>query len=182
MDQGLIPRRYAKALFKAAATPEARLRLYSLTGTMAGSFIAEPSLQSTMGNPFVSVADKKALLTAAAGADARTDRLFDDFLKLLTENNRLADARDIAIAYRDLYRRENNISRVTVTSAERLSDSVEARLRNLIESHLDGGKMEFSKRVDPSLIGGFTIDIDNERLDASVANELRQLRQKLICH
>lgn len=182
MDQGLIPRRYAKALYKAAATDKARRRLYELTGELTRSFMAEPSLQKAMANPFVSVADKTALLTAASGADAAADKLYEDFLKLLTLNNRLADTRDIAIAYRDLYRRENNIARVTVTSAEPLDAKVEARLRSLVEAHLDGGSMEFDKHVDPALIGGFTVDIDNERLDASVANELRQLRQKLISH
>lgn len=181
MDQGLIPRRYAKALYKAADKTQ-REKLYRLTGNMADSFNAAPALQTTVANPFVSVADKTSLLTTAAGADAANDKLFGDFLKLLTVNNRLADARDIAIAYRDLYRRENNISRVTVTSAEALDADVENRLKKLISSHLGNGSMEFEKRVDPSLIGGFTIDVDNERLDASVANELRQLRQKLILH
>lgn len=181
MDQGLIPRRYAKALFKAADAKQ-RQKLYKLAGNMTDSFIAAPGLQTTVANPFVSVADKTKLLTTAAGADAANDKLFEDFLKLLTVNNRLADARDIAIAYRDLYRRENNISRVTVTSAKALGKEVETRLKKLITAHLNGGTMEFEQRVDPALVGGFTIDIDNERLDASVANELRQLRQKLIKH
>ena len=34
--------------------------------------------------------------------------------------------------------------------------------------------------TDPDIIGGFTVDIDNERLDASVKNELKQLRLKLL--
>ena len=40
--------------------------------------------------------------------------------------------------------------------------------------------MEYSSKVDPSLIGGFTVDIDNERLNASVAHELKQLKLSLI--
>ncbi len=40
--------------------------------------------------------------------------------------------------------------------------------------------MEYTFRVDPDLIGGFTVDIDNERLDASVKNELKQLRLRLL--
>lgn len=40
--------------------------------------------------------------------------------------------------------------------------------------------MEYNLLIDPELIGGFTVDIDSERLDASVANELKQLRHKLL--
>ena len=40
--------------------------------------------------------------------------------------------------------------------------------------------MEYSQRVDPDLIGGFVINIDNEQLDASISNELKQLRLKLL--
>ena len=40
--------------------------------------------------------------------------------------------------------------------------------------------MEYVSRVDPDLIGGFTVSIDNERLDASVRNELKQLRLNLL--
>ncbi|WP_368075483.1 F0F1 ATP synthase subunit delta, partial [uncultured Muribaculum sp.] len=38
----------------------------------------------------------------------------------------------------------------------------------------------FSRTVDPELIGGFVININSERLDASISNELKQLRLKLL--
>ncbi|MBO8476635.1 MAG: F0F1 ATP synthase subunit delta, partial [Bacteroidetes bacterium] len=34
--------------------------------------------------------------------------------------------------------------------------------------------------VNPSLIGGFTIKVDSLLLDASISNELRNLRLKLL--
>ena len=40
--------------------------------------------------------------------------------------------------------------------------------------------MEYDTHVNPDLIGGFTVSIDNERLDASVKNELKQLRLNLL--
>jgi F-type H+-transporting ATPase subunit delta len=61
-----------------------------------------------------------------------------------------------------------------------LEAAEQKRLEQLIESHLNGGKSEFSFATDSELIGGFTVDIDNERLDASVKNELKQLRLKLL--
>ena len=40
--------------------------------------------------------------------------------------------------------------------------------------------MEYAERVDPALIGGFAIDIASERLDASVRNNLEQMRLNLL--
>lgn len=181
MDQGLIPRRYARALFKAARERSQEKQMYQLTGRLAESFINEPRLNEVMANPFIDAADKTRLIYTAAGADPKSDSLFSDFLSLLIKNRRLDMIRDIAIAYRDIYRRENKISRVTVTSAAPLAPTVEQRLKALIEKHLPaGGSMEYRALTDPSLIGGFTIAIDNQRLDASVANELKQLQLSLI--
>ena len=108
---------------------------------------------------------------AAAGATEK-DTTFIDFLKLLDRNKRTGMAREAVMAYMDLYRKANHIYRVKVTAAAPLGPKEENRL--------NGGTMEYNLLIDPELIGGFTVDIDSERLDASVANELKQLRHKLL--
>ena len=185
MNEGLIPKRYAKALYKFACEKGADLGLYRLMGNLGRSFADNPALDSTVANPFVGDDDKIALLkTAATGAADTTDKkagdVYADFLKLLRENKRLPMAGAISRAYCDIYRKENRIYRVAVVSAKPLDAPEQNRLLKLIEGHLDGGKMEHSFSTDPELIGGFTVDIDNERLDASVKNELKQLRLKLL--
>lgn len=179
MDQGLIPRRYAKALYKFALEKDATGRVYALMANLVNAFCNEPSLQDVMSNPFVSDADKSALLTTASGATA-DDTVVKDFFSLLAENKRFEMARLIADAYLLLYRQENNIYQVVVTSAAPLAPAEEKRLKDFITAHLNGATMEYQSAVDPGLIGGFVIKIDNELLDASVSNELNQLRLKLL--
>lgn len=154
-------------------------RIYELTGRLVRSFLDEPGMQQMAENPFVANNDKIKLFDTAAGADKAKDTLWNDFMKLLVNNRRLDMIRDISVAYREIYRRENNIYRVTVTSAAPMGPAEEQRLRALIERHLNGASMEYQSLVDPALIGGFTVAIDNERLDASVAGELKQLRLAL---
>lgn len=192
MNEGLIPKRYAKALYKFACEKGAELGLYRLMGTLSRSFVDNPTLDSTIANPFVSDAEKIGLLKlaatatsvgsadASAVADSNVNDAFADFLKLLSNNKRLALAAAIARAYCDIYRKENRIYRVSVVSAKPLGQQEQDRLSRLIEAHLNGGKIEYAFSIDPELIGGFTVDINNERLDASVKNELKQLRLKLL--
>ena len=180
MNDGLIPARYAKALYLVACEKQADKKLYSTMKLMEESFRNEPGLQPVLANPYVAADDKIALLKSAAGVADADSPVFSDFLKLLARNRRLDMARGIANAYIDLYRRENNIYDVKIVSAAKLGDAELQRLHNLIKKHLNGGSMELTTSVDPDLIGGFTVSVGNERIDASVSNELKQLRLNLI--
>lgn len=179
MNEGLIPRRYAKALFEFASEKSASEKVYGFMQNLAGSFANEVGLQSVVSNPFVESVDKIKLLTTAAGAQQQ-DKSFSDFMTLLATNKRLDMSRDIALAYLDIYRKANNIYLVEVVTASELSKNDESRLKSLIQTHLNGATMEYTQRVDENLIGGFVINIGSERLDASISNELKQLRLKLI--
>lgn len=179
MNDGLIPRRYAKALLKYAQEKGADKRMYLLMQTLAASFDSEPELCKAITNPFVDAASKTKLLTTASGATDK-DTVFADFIKLLLENNRIDIIRMAALAYLELYRKANNIFLVEITSAAPLGDSEMKRLRDIIEKHVGDSTVEYHTAVDPDLIGGFVVKIDSERLDASVKNELKQLRLNLL--
>lgn len=179
MNEGLIPRRYAKALLKVAQERGDDKRLYSLMGTLAASFEAHPDLSTAVANPFISADEKIKLLTTAAGAGDK-DVTYADFLKLLRNNNRMPLVRGIALAYGEDYRRSNNIYKVEVTAAAPMDSAEESRLKKLVQSHLKGGTMEYTFKVDPDLIGGFTVSIGSEKLDSSVRNSLNELRLKLL--
>ena len=179
MNEGLIPRRYAKALYKVAVDRNDAEELYTLMKHLCTADEAEHALGQAIANPFISVSDKCSLISAAAGQDAE-NATFADFLKLLVENKRLDLIFAIAREYTALYRQQRDIYKVEVVSAAPLSEPDEKRLKALIENNLKGGSMEYSSRVDPDLIGGFTVTIDNRKLDASVSNELKQLRVNLL--
>lgn len=179
MNEGLIPNRYAKALLKYALEKGEQEHVYELMNRLSGSFASTPALDTTLANPFVAADQKIGLLMTAAGAEKK-DEVFCDFLKLLRNNNRLPMSRAIALAYSDDYRKANNIYRVEVTAAAPMGQAEEKRLKNLIVSHLNGGTMEYEFKVDESLIGGFTVKVGSEQLDASIKNELKQLKLRLL--
>ena len=69
-----------------------------------------------------------------------------------------------------------------VSSASPLEATASEKIKKIIAVRNPQGVLEYEETVDPDLIGGFTITIDNERLDASIKNELKQLRLKLLSH
>lgn len=179
MDQGLLPRRYAKALYLLAAEKGVAKEIYAAMLQLADTFAATPELQKAIANPHVGLSDKEALIASACGGN----ELVADGVRLLAQNRRLYLLREVALSYIGLYRKENRIYRVDITSASPLQAPELCRIQNLVKNHLPAGAVaEFSEAVNPELIGGFTIAIDNQLLDASVASDLKQLRLKLLSH
>lgn len=186
MDQGLIPHRYAKALYKVAVERNCAKDLYVVMTTLAESFAANPTLQEVMCNPYVKAVEKRSLIFTAAGiketASGELPHTLGDFITLLERNKRISFFRDTVLAYIAIYRKACNISTVTVTSAAPLTAEASGRLRRLIAAHKPGATIEYKETVNPDLLGGFMIAIDNERLDASIQNELKQLRLTMLSH
>ncbi len=178
MDQGLLPRRYAKALYKFAVEKNYDNQAFALMEKLIAAFDQNKDLERVMSNPFVDDDKKTSLLITSCGAT--DDEPITDFFKLLKKNKRIDIVRLTALAYTDLYRQANNIYRVDVTTASPLSDSDMKRLTAMIEKHLAGASAQYTYTVDPELIGGFTVTIDSQRLDASIKNELKQLRLNLL--
>ncbi|MDE5688543.1 MAG: F0F1 ATP synthase subunit delta [Paramuribaculum sp.] len=179
MNEGLIPRRYAKALYEYAASLGKEERIYDMMKNLSGAFETMPQIRKALANPFVDAGDKKKVLATAAGA-VEDDTVFANLLSLLDSNRRFDMAQGIALAYEDMYRSAKGIKIVKVQTASPLDPALEQRLKKIIAEHLHGDTMEYTASVNPDLIGGFTVQTGNERLDASVANELKQLRLNLI--
>lgn len=178
MDNGLIPSRYAKALYKFAKEKGKTEELYDKLKVVIKSFEENPSLQKVLSNPFVNGADKEKLLVAAAGGD--DTGIYEKFVKLIIEQKRTEYAYRIMLAYRDIYRKENNISQVNITTAVELEEEQMKKLEALVRSSFKNSTLEFTHAIKPELIGGFIIDVDSVRMDASISNEIEQLRQTLL--
>lgn len=178
MNDGLIPQRYAKALYKYALEKKNADVVYGEMKNVVDSFEARPDLQKVLSNPYVSEADKEKVLLAAAGPGVEDD--YRSFVKLILNHDREAFARDMALAYRRIYRAANKIAQVRITVATELPDAEMEKLRSLVRKAFPDATLEFTYAKDPDLIGGFVIDVDSVRMDASLSNEIEQIRQNLL--
>lgn len=69
---------------------------------------------------------------------------------------------------------------VEIITAHRLSDSQRAELERLIRENAKSDRIEWDESVRPELLGGFILQIDDYRLDASVARKLQVVEKELI--
>lgn len=178
MSDGLIPQRYAKALFKYASEKGNTDAVYAEMKQVLASFRARPEIQKTLSNPFVDNKDKERLLEACAGPAAEDD--FRRFIRLILDHHREDYAYLMFMAYTEIYREANKIKNVKITTAVDFDDVMMQKLRDVVKKAFKDSTLEYEYAVDESLIGGFVIDVDSVRMDASISSEIEQLRQNLL--
>lgn len=178
MIAGLIPSRYAKALYKFALENGNASKVYDEMKQVVESFQNNGDLEKVLSNPYVETTDKEQVLLQAAGKNPGED--YRRFVKLILDHKREEFAYLMALAYRDIYRKENKISQVNIITAVKLADGELKKLREVVEKSFADTKFEYTYSIDPEIIGGFIIDVDSTRMDASMSGELAQLRQNLL--
>jgi F0F1-type ATP synthase delta subunit len=97
---------------------------------------------------------------------------------ILSSNNRIDLILSVCSAFVKLYYDYKNIVEVTVTTPIEISDEVESTIKKYISS-IKTGEIKLTKKKDESLIAGFTLDIDNTRLDASIKKRLNMMKKQL---
>ncbi len=177
MDEGLISRRYAKALLKFAQDRGTTDQIYEEGKKFEENFVSHPELQKALLNPVLSAKDKESLLAAAVGVAPGEDYL--RFVRLVIHNRREAYIRSIYLMYQELYRELKQIAQVRIITAMELNEEAIGKIKSLILQKA-GQEVEFIHEVDPSIIGGFIVRVDSMQLDASVNKELKLLRLKLL--
>lgn len=178
MNGGLIPRRYAKALYKFALQEGSDRQVYEEMKSVVSAFESNPDLNKVLANPFIGNDDKSNLLLSAAGKDA--GNAYRGFVRLVLENRREMFAYEMALAYRDIYREAHGISMVRIVTAVEMPQVELDKLKALVQKSFTGRTLEYTYDVTPDIIGGFVIDVDSVRMDASISNELEQLRLTLL--
>lgn len=99
------------------------------------------------------------------------------FLNIIAVKKREGYIDDMANAFDDLYKQQLNITAVKVESAVKLDDASKQQLLNLVKTKVTG-QIELVEKVNPELIGGFIITINDTQIDQSVRTKLNQLRKK----
>lgn len=107
---------------------------------------------------------------------AEADEAIQRFAKLLTDRGQLSLLPAIQKELVRLEQHQDGITPVQVTVArERVAGaSITDELQSLF-----GKRIAVSETIDPTILGGLVAETDNERLDASLRQSLRQMNKIL---
>ncbi|HEU0247797.1 MAG TPA: F0F1 ATP synthase subunit delta [Gaiellaceae bacterium] len=168
-------RMYARALFE-TARDEGRLEAVSADlAALAATLEDVPELQAFLRNPQIYPAGKAEVLEQISGG---ADELVSNFVRLVAEKGRSGELAEMNAELETLVARSQNRLAVELTTSYELSDAEAQSIVETIEK-ASGRKIEATRSVDPSLIGGMVLQIGSHRADGSVRGRLERLRHEL---
>lgn len=174
MDIGIVSVRYAKALLRFATENQEDEAVYTEMENLADAYHQVDMLQTTLLNPALPNEQKKQLLAAACTGKAPLSLSTRRFIELVIAKKRADLMMFIAHAYITLYRKAKNIIKGRLTLPVPVSEKTSKRLQEMMESKSQN-HVEFEVRIDKDIQGGFILDYDTFRLDASLRTQLKDL-------
>ena len=169
-------RRYAEAAFQ-LGTRDDTYDAWAADLAMAVVLVGDPRVARVLNNPSLALADRQATLGRLL--DGRVSPLALNLFRLLDQRGRLRLIPAIAADYTRQLDDLRGVVAATVTSATALDADETSAVRKRIEA-MTGKSVKLDATVDPALIGGLTVQVGDQMIDASVRGRLERLRDQLV--
>ena len=169
--------RYAQALIDLATEKKVVEDVYSDMNQLADVSTESRDFRALLNSPVISWHKKQEIFKALF--ENKISEMSLGFMNLIAKNSRENLLPEIAEGYIQLYKKSKNIHEVYVTSATTLDQATKDKIVEKIKAQVNG-TIELTETVDPELIGGFIVRMDDKQIDASIASQLADLRNVLL--
>lgn len=176
MNTGKISVRYSSALYSIAKERGEEESVYEQMHALSEAFSHTPGMSAALSNPMYSDDDKLKLLRTAIGADLT--ETVDQFFLFVVKKERLEFMPFMSMMYQEIYRKDKNIVLSKVITARKLKSEALEALRQKV-SKSTGKQVVMYDETNEGLIGGFVLELNNLRYDASVKASLEKIESKL---
>lgn len=173
---GAIAKRYAKALLLYAEECHASSVVYQQMKALQHTLMQVPQLKKALDNPVLAKDEKKSLIEKAVGKEMHP--VLQDFFNLIMDHKRENQLTFIVYSFIELYRNSKDIVKGKLTTAIPIPEQTEELFKEFVEN-ASKKRVEFDVEVDKEILGGFILQIASMRMDASVSNQLKQIKKQL---
>ena len=168
---------YAEALIDLAISNDA-LEETTNDIIIVSEFLTNSSdLKKFLGNPLITRSAKKTVVKDILGKQIGGSTL--KFLLLLVDRNRIQVLESIALKFLELSYKHKSIEIARITSSIELSATQQKQIASKLKVMTGTKQIKVALKVDPQLIGGFTIEIGSMMIDTSIQGQLRQISSLL---
>ncbi len=121
----------------------------------------------------------QAILVDPHCYEGKLEEDLEHFITFLRRKSRMSEVRFILNSYVSLYYKSIGVMLAKLVSAQSVDEATVQSLCEVLEAHF-GCKVSMSVEVDPSLIGGFVVQVGDYMLDASVRNQIETIRRQFV--
>ncbi len=167
--------RYAKAILQKANENNTEAVVFGDMQSVYNTIEGSRELQSVLQSPVIKANDKKeALLKIFSGQSETTHSL----IHILVENQRTSLLGEVAKSYIQLYNEAQGVKTATVITAVPLSSELEEKVMAKVKQLTGSEKVTLKNEIDPAIIGGFILRVGDIQYNASILNQLENLKRE----
>ena len=176
MSNARLAGRYAKSILDLAIEQGQLEAVYADMKYIQAVCNASSEFVNLLRSPIIKADQKNSIINAVT--KDKVSLLTNSFTVLIVKKGRESDLPEIATAFVEQYNALKDIHKVTLTTAVEVSAELQHAIAQKVKTAHSFASVELASKVDPSLIGGFVLEFDNNLVDASVVRDLRDIKKQ----
>ncbi|HLP71306.1 MAG TPA: ATP synthase F1 subunit delta [Bacteroidales bacterium] len=176
MNHSKIAVRYSSALFQTALEKNILDKVKS-DMVFISEICRNDEMKEFLENPVIPPSKKIEIFRKILGGNVNEVTL--SLTDLLVRNEREAFLPDIARSFIHEVQKHKGITEATLTTAIPVNAGIKKQVSDLVEKTFST-RVDLKEVVDPAIIGGFILRVDDNYIDASIRNKLRKVRKELL--
>jgi F-type H+-transporting ATPase subunit delta len=177
MSVGKIVEPYAEALLELANSNESLKETTNDMNIVSQFLVNSTDLKKFLGNPLITREAKKNVIKDILGEQINPTTL--TFLMLLVDRGRISLLDTVAQRFLELSYKTEKIEIAKITSSIQLSADQQKSIAEKLKTITGAKQIKLALKVDPALIGGFTVEIGSKLIDTSIRGQLKQISNLL---
>ena len=173
MSVGKIVEPYAEALLELANSNDSLKETTNDMNIVSQFLVNSSDLKKFLGNPLITREAKKNVIKDILGEQINPTTL--TFLMLLVDRGRISLLDTLAQRFLELSYKTEKIEIAKITSSIQLSADQQKNIAEKLKTITGAKQIKLALKVDPALIGGFTVEIGSKLIDTSIKGQLKQI-------
>ena|ERR1700676_2129712 len=168
--------RYAKSIIDLALEKGQLEEVYKDIQYLNDLIRASSEFVTILKSPVIPGDKKQKVLEALTAG--HIGQLTTSFIRLLINKGRERFLPEIVYAFIEQYKVFKGIHTVILTTAIPVSDNVKKSIVDKIRQSGDMKEVELESLIQENIIGGFILEVDGRRVDASIAYDLANIKKQ----
>jgi len=168
--------RYAEALFQIGEEEKKTDKLFLEIKEIISILSLNQEYLDVLSSAFLSFQEKEDLVSKAF---KDFDKDIMSFIKVIIKNSRGHELIEILNGYVSLVNKKNSVLEGYIFVTEKLDEKLIRKIEEKI-SEQEGQKVHLIMKIDPTIIGGFKVLVNDHQYDNSLSKAIEQLRKSLL--
>ncbi|GMQ26434.1 ATP synthase F1 subunit delta [Algoriphagus sp. oki45] len=170
---------YAKSLMELAKERGQVEEVYQDFVHLAQMSDSNRDLKLVMRNPIISSEKKLNILQALYAKRGATEATMK-FYEIICRKGRENVLPEMAKAFVKLYNIENSIQVAELTTTFPIDEKLRKEFKAVISRIAEAKEVQLVEKVNPELIGGYILKVNDKQLDESLSGQLKKLKSQII--